>query len=277
MTMALVLTCIMLEESILFSFQSTGHMGIQGQKQILYLSKKISFSQLLKILAEMVRRHSVDRWWCVVINANQIGMHFKSPEEVAVVAHVLAIHQIDAIVAADGPSHLQTKWASVKRAADSKCAWIESIFAKSKLALLLQNNSPDEVHKKELYCHRWSKDWLASNVLDANFLEAAKLWFPQLHSQSWWCDLNGDANGEMIQLGTLLGDWLLLQATLWLVNGYTVDVGACDLDGDENLEASMKWLHCWEICCSSEFYVGFSIIVMLLLIWFEMLTEKRWK
>jgi len=36
-------------------------------------------------------------------------MHFKSPEEVAVVAHVLAIHQIDAIVAADGPSHLQTK------------------------------------------------------------------------------------------------------------------------------------------------------------------------
>jgi len=61
MTMVLVLTCIVLEESILFSFQSTGGMGVQGQKQILYLSKKISFSQLLEILAEMVRRRGVNR------------------------------------------------------------------------------------------------------------------------------------------------------------------------------------------------------------------------
>jgi len=44
-----------------FSFQSTGGMGVQGQKQILYLSKKISFSQLLEILAEMVRRRGVNR------------------------------------------------------------------------------------------------------------------------------------------------------------------------------------------------------------------------
>jgi len=40
---------------------------------------------------------------------------------------------------------------------------------------LLQNNSPDEVCKKELNCRIRSKDRLASDVLDAKFLDAVML------------------------------------------------------------------------------------------------------
>jgi len=147
-------------------------MGVRGQKQILYLSKKISLAQLIEILSETVRRRGVNRRPCVVIDANQIGMRFKSPAKVAVVAHVLAAHRIDVIVAADGPSRLQTKLASVERGADRVHARIASMFAKSELAILLQNNSPDGVRKKELNRLIRSKERLASNVLDANFLEA---------------------------------------------------------------------------------------------------------
>ena len=74
-------------------------------------------------------------------------MWFKQLAKVAVAAHVLAMHQIDVIVTADGPSCLQTK-----RGADREHALIASTFAKSKLALLLQNSPQDGVCKKELNC-----------------------------------------------------------------------------------------------------------------------------
>jgi len=79
-------------------------------------------------------------------------MWFKQLAKIAVDAHVLAMHQIDVIFTADAPSCLQTKLTSAKRGADREHALIASMFAKSKLALLLQNSPQDGVCKKELNC-----------------------------------------------------------------------------------------------------------------------------
>jgi len=148
MTMALLLTCIVLEESILFLSNQLAAWAFKDRNKFCTCRRKSVSRNFSKYLQKWsVAAVSTDDL-CVVIDANQIGMRFKWPEKVAVTARVLATHRIDVIVAADGPSHLQTKWASVKRAADSECARIESIFAKRELALLLQNNSPDEVRKK---------------------------------------------------------------------------------------------------------------------------------
>jgi len=162
MTMVLVLTCIVLEESILFSFQSTGDMGVQGQKQILYLSKKISFSQLLEILAEMVRR---------------------------------------------------------------RCH-------------LVQNNSPDEVHKKELYCRIQSKDRLASNVLDEKFVDVA---------------------------------------TLFPFHNFTLEAGDAS-SMEMPMEEQFNWARRWEADCRSKPHFGLLTVTqstLVLVIWMEMKTWRH--
>jgi len=137
-----------LDKSTHLKYNQTGSvMGVLGQKQILYILKKISLVQLVEILSETIHCCGVNRQPCIVIDANQIGMHFKLPAKVTVVACVLATHQINVIVAADGPSCLQTKLASVKRGADRQHAQNAAMFAISELGHLLHNSS-DGVCKK---------------------------------------------------------------------------------------------------------------------------------
>ena len=46
------------------------------------------------------------------------------------------------------------------------------------------------------------------------------------------CDRDGDADGEMVEVGASLGDLLPVGAALLVVDGCELDVGAYDLDGE---------------------------------------------
>jgi len=145
-------------------------MGIDGQKQFLYISDVVdfvchsNFTKKAPMVASMpsaalldTESTSISRHPCVVIDANQAGMKMMTlsgcPTACIVgIACLFATAGINVIIAADGMLCPQTKIASVMRAADREHARIDAIQAKEELAALYRNgNGPNSKElEKEL-------------------------------------------------------------------------------------------------------------------------------
>jgi len=121
----------------------SSELGIQGEKDILYVLQLLDFVHIIAIL--MRQNHigmdnlpgvggtsgtgsmanksplaSYTRQPCCVVDANQVGTKFARSYSICptvhliVLSHLLAENGIDVIVATDGNLHPQTKRASVK-------------------------------------------------------------------------------------------------------------------------------------------------------------------
>jgi len=73
------------------------------------------------------------------------------------------------------------------------------------------------------------------------------------------CNLDGDSDGEMVDLGPSLRVRLPLGAQLLPVNGSEFDMVACDLNGDAD-EKWLIWARRWETCCGPELRFHLSTV-----------------
>ncbi len=156
-------------------------MGIQGQNQVLYLSKQLQLAQVIAVLNDKVRSTGdITRQPCVVIDANQAAMNLlhlpgRVMNHVCTLARTFALQGIRVIVAADGNCRPQTKIASTEHAAKRERARITALNARQKLSELLKTYNPPLIETEQLEEIASSNEKKSSNILPMDFIDVLRV------------------------------------------------------------------------------------------------------